>query len=75
MCTYPSDEIMQSTACLMTPGSDDPWNQTFAENPISVEALMNDVPFGTSETSPGASHHVERKLYVVGDCVGRDRWG
>lgn len=53
MGTYPSDENIQSAGRLMIFGTDDPWNQTFAENPIWLEALKNDVRFGTSETLPG----------------------
>lgn len=56
---YPSDEMIQSTARLMMYGSDDPWNQTFAENPTWLAALKNDVHFGTSETLPG--HHTTSK--------------
>lgn len=52
---YPSDEMIQSTARLMMYGSDDPWNQTFAENPTWLAALKHDVHFGSSETLPG--HH------------------
>ncbi|KAJ6129473.1 hypothetical protein N7512_002253 [Penicillium capsulatum] len=40
---YPTDDMIQSRARFMIYGSDDPWNQTYAENPVWLAALKNDV--------------------------------
>ncbi|KAJ5359394.1 uncharacterized protein N7496_011807 [Penicillium cataractarum] len=63
MGIYPSDENISAAGRLMIFGTDDPWNQTFAENPIWLEALKNDVRFGTSETLPGR-HIASRESFM-----------
>ena len=50
---YRPDDMIQRAACLMMYGSDDPFNQTFAENPTWLAALKSDVHHGTSKTLPG----------------------
>lgn len=53
---YPSDEMIQNKARLLIYGSDDPWNQTFAEVPAWLAALKREaallqpsnIPFNVS---------------------------
>jgi hypothetical protein len=65
---YPSDEMIQSTARLMMYGSDDPWNQTFAENSTWLAALKHDVHFGSSKTLPGRHTTSKESSIWPKDC-------
>ncbi|KAI9043108.1 uncharacterized protein KD926_004611 [Aspergillus affinis] len=53
---HPSDQMVQDHARWIAYGNDDPWNQTYADDPAWIEALRREVGFADSmlldETSP-----------------------
>lgn len=40
---HPSDQMVQDQARLIAYGDDDPWNQTYADDPAWIEALRREV--------------------------------
>lgn len=40
---YPTDEMIQDEARMIAYGDNDPWNQTYADDPAFITAIRNDV--------------------------------
>ncbi|PLB44244.1 hypothetical protein P170DRAFT_513460 [Aspergillus steynii IBT 23096] len=58
MGIYPSDEMIQRKARLMIYESDDPWNQTFAENHTWLAAVKNDAGLMEPQTHIALSNEI-----------------